>query len=115
MRFAVAVAASFLLAVSPAAAQPPERVRCIVDHGPPQDCRVTFATAAAGVRTLRFDLGRGRRVVFTGRALTGWWSGRLDGRPAMGFERNRGNVAFATTDLSHSFEWFYPYSEHGRY
>ncbi len=110
MRLAVAA----MLLAAPAAAQTPERVRCVVDHGPAQDCRVTFSTAA-GVRTLRFDMVGGRRVTFVGRAQTGWWSGRLDGKPAMGFERNRGNVAFATSDLAHSFEWYYPDSEHGRY
>ncbi len=110
MRFAVAV----MLLAAPAAAQTPERVRCVVDHGPAQDCRVTFSTAA-GVRTLRFDLANGRRVTFVGRAQTGWWSGRLDGRPAMGFERNRGYVVFSTTDLGRTFEWFYPGSQHGGY
>ncbi|HCB75589.1 MAG TPA: hypothetical protein DEP91_05365 [Sphingomonas bacterium] len=110
MRLAVAA----MLLAAPAAAQAPERVRCVVDHGPAQDCRVTFSTAG-GVRTLRFDMVGGRRVTFVGRAQTGWWSGRLDGKPAMGFERNRGNVAFATSDLAHSFEWYYPDSEHGRY
>lgn len=56
----------------------------------PQPCRMTIVTRG-GVRHLTFQLGK-RQIKFVGRAQTGWWSGRLDGKPAMGFERNRGHV-----------------------
>lgn len=90
-----------------------ERVRCVIDDGRPQPCRMSIVTRG-GVRHMTFRLGN-RQVKFVGRAQTGWWSGRLDGKSAMGFERNRGHVVYSTNDLSRSFAWFYPGSEHGTY
>ena len=102
-----------LLMVAPATAQKPEALRCVVDEKPPVACRMQ-ATTRKGVRELHFDVG-GRHVRFVGRAQGGWWSGTLDGKPAMGFERNRGHVVFSTTDLTRTFAWFYPAEEHGTY
>lgn len=112
MRF-VTLLAPVLLMAAPATAQQPEAVRCAVDGKPPIACRMQVTTRK-GVRDLRFDVG-GRQVRFVGRAQSGWWSGKLDGKPAMGFERNRGHVVFSTTDLTRTFAWFYPAEEHGTY
>lgn len=105
------LAASMLAA--PAAGSRAETVRCSVNDAPARACQMTIATRD-GVRHLRFNVA-GRRVEFVGRAQSGWWSGRLNGRPAMGFERNRGYVMFSTTDLRTRFAWWYPSSEHGTY
>lgn len=102
-----------LAVAAPAAARPAEAVRCVVDGKPPVACRMQAATRK-GVRDLRFDVG-GRQIRFVGRAQSGWWSGTLDGKPAMGFERNRGHVVFSTTDMTRTFAWFYPAEEHGTY
>lgn len=109
-----------LLLTAAAAVQPAadrdrgEVVRCSDQDRPAQPCRLKIVTRA-GVRHLVFQLGDGRRVTFVGRAQSGWWSGKLDGRPAMGFERNRGYVVFSTIDLSRTFAWFYPGQDHGTY
>lgn len=63
---------------------------------------------------MRFVL-TGREVTFVGRGGGGWWSGMLNGVPAMGFERNRGHVMFSTRDLAHRFAWWHAESEHGTY
>ncbi|AHE54687.1 hypothetical protein NX02_15015 [Sphingomonas sanxanigenens DSM 19645 = NX02] len=102
-----------LLAAAPATAQAPAAARCVEDEKPPVACRMQVTTRK-GVRDLRFDVG-GRQIRFVGRAQGRWWSGTLDGKPAMGFERNRGHVVFSTTDLTRTFAWFYPASEHGTY
>jgi hypothetical protein len=54
------------------------------------------------------------RVRFTGRSQGAWWSGQLDGQPAMGFELNRGHVV-STSDLKMTFEWWSKDNEHGTY
>lgn len=102
-----------MLAASQAEASPAETVRCSIDDAPARACRMAITTRD-GVRHLRFSVA-GRRIEFVGRAQSGWWSGKLNGRPAMGFERNRGHVVFSTVDLRTRFSWWYPSSEHGRY
>ena len=101
------------MVVAPAAAQGPEAARCSLDYAPDLACTVSDEVEN-GVHHMTFRLD-GREVIFVGRSQTGWWSGELDGRPAMGFERNRGHVVFSTTDLEMVFAWWYPGQEHGSY
>ena len=99
-----------------ASASPPaagERVRCSFDHGPARACVMTDSVDR-GVHRMNFTAGRDR-TTFIGRSNSGWWSGRLNGRAAMGYERNRGNIVFSTADLRTSFSWWYPANEHGTY
>lgn len=101
-----------LLATAPAFAAEP--VRCSWDDGPARSCTYTDTVQADGTHRMLFSAG-GKPTVFVGKPQTGWWSGRLNGKPAMGYERNRGNIVFSTTDLSHRFAWWYPTEEHGSY
>lgn len=96
-----------------ASAQESQQARCAIDYAPDRPCTMTD-TVKDGIHrmTFRFD---GREVTFVGRSQTGWWTGELDGRPAMGFERNRGHAIFSTTDLTTVFAWWYPGQEHGTY
>ena len=57
----------------------------------------------------------GKRHTFVAKENTEWWSGTLDGSPAMGFELNRGRMRISTADLTHRFEWWRPGYEHGTY
>lgn len=106
------------LAANPLAAQPrtpaTDAVRCSVDYAPAKACRLTDTVAGGGVHRMVFD-ANGRRHVFIGRKQTGWWAGKLDGRPAMGYERNRGNMVLSTYDLKTTLSWWYPGQEHGSY
>lgn len=77
-------------------------------------CRYRDTILADGRTSVTWQAGP-RRVTFLGRRQDGWWSGTLDGRTAMGFERNRGNVTFSAADLSTSFAFWFPRSEHGTY
>ena len=97
-----------------AAAVAPEAVRCTLDERPIAGCRMADTVLPDGRHRLVFT-GGVKPVVFVGRGANGWWSGTLDGRPAMGYERNRGNVVFATSDLGQTFSWWYPGQEHGTY
>lgn len=63
---------------------------------------------------MRFTMA-GQVVRFDGKAQTGWWSGRLDGKPAMGYELNRGHTVFSIADLATRFEWWYDGMRHGQY
>ncbi len=91
-----------------------EGLRCSIDYRPDRACTMTDRVEN-GVHHLEFRLDDGRRVIFIGRSQTGWWSGVLDGKPAMGFERNRSHVIFSTADLQTTFTWWRPGSEHGTY
>lgn len=91
-----------------------ERVRCTINDAPDNLCVLVDQARAPGVHRMTFLAGQ-RRIVFEGRSNSGWWSGTLNGRPAMGYERNRGNVVFATTDLKTRFAWWYPANGHGTY
>lgn len=102
-----------MLAASQAGASPAETVRCSINDAPARACQMAITTRD-GVRHIRFSVA-GKRIEFVGRAQSGWWSGKLNGRPVMGFERNRGHVVFSTTDLRTRFSWWYPSSEHGTY
>jgi hypothetical protein len=70
--------------------------------------------ATDGLQTMEFVFGN-NHVRFTGKSQTGWWSGQLNGQPAMGRELNRGHVVFSTSDLKTTFEWWSKGNEHGTY
>lgn len=91
-----------------------ETVRCSLNDGPERACIFTDQASRGGQHRMTFT-GPGIRVTFVGRANSGWWSGQLNGKPAMGFERNRGNVVYSTTDLGTRFAWWYPRNAHGTY
>lgn len=107
----------FLLPIAMLAAFPAlaaEQVRCSRDDGPAKPCTYTDTVRPDGSHRMVFSGGPGP-TIFIGKPQTGWWSGKLNGKPAMGYERNRGNIVFATTDLSSRFAWWYPTEEHGSY
>jgi hypothetical protein len=93
---------------------PSQTVRCSFDNGPAKACLMTDVVGRAGVHRMTFVAGT-KRATFVGRSQTGWWSGMLNGKPAMGFERNRGHVVYSTTDLSTFFAWWSPGNQHGTY
>ncbi|QNA86396.1 hypothetical protein G4G27_22240 [Sphingomonas sp. So64.6b] len=91
-----------------------ERVRCAINDAPDNLCVFVDQLRAPGVHRMTFLAGN-RRVIFEGRSNSGWWTGTLNGRAAMGYERNRGNIVFSTTDLKTRFSWWYPTNAHGTY
>lgn len=108
-----------IVAATTASAQPPrtpstDQVRCSLDYAPDRACRLTDTVLPGGTHRMVFRAG-GRDVTFVGRKQTGWWAGRLNGRPAMGYERNRGNMVLSTYDLRTTFAWWYPRQAHGSY
>lgn len=107
-------ASLLLLAAAAVATSAPQPVGCELNDRPLADCRLTDRIAPDGTHALTFR-GGGRVLRFVGRAGGGWWAGTLDGRPAMGYERNRGNVVLMTRDLRTSLTWWYPGQEHGTY
>lgn len=91
-----------------------QNVQCARDSAPAQACRFSDRVGADGTHTMEFRIGE-QRVRFVGKSQTGWWSGQLDGRPAMGYELNRGHTVYSTADLKNTFEWWSAGSEHGSY
>lgn len=89
-------------------------VQCSIDAAPATPCEMSDRVAQDGIHTMTFVSAQGR-TRFVGKAQSGWWSGQLDGRPAMGYERNRGRVVFSTVDLATTFEWWSQGNEHGAY
>lgn len=89
-------------------------VQCARDGATAALCQMTDRVDAPGSHDVTFASGN-TRTRFVGKAQGGWWSGTLDGRPAMGYERNRGHVVFSTTDLKTTFAWWSKGSEHGAY
>ena len=87
---------------------------CSLNYAKPVACRVADRADANGGHDVVFTLGK-RHLNFTGKSQTGWWSGTLDGKPAMGLELNRGHVRFSTTDLAISFDYWFAAMEHGTY
>jgi hypothetical protein len=91
-----------------------ESATCVFDSAPPEPCEISFTVERGNTRMVA--RGRsGKRTVFVGRRASGWWSGALDGAPAMGHERNRGNVVFSTRALDRSFQYWTRGNEHGSY
>lgn len=91
-----------------------DTVRCSLNYAPDRACRLTDTVGGGGYHRMVFVAG-GKQMIFVGKSQTGWWSGKLNGKPAMGYERNRGNVVLSTYDLSTSFSWWYPRTAHGTY
>jgi hypothetical protein len=91
-----------------------ESATCVFDAAPPEPCEIDFTVEQGSTRmTAR---GRsGKQVVFVGKRASGWWSGTLGGAPAMGHERNRGNVVFSTHALDRSFQYWTRGNAHGSY
>jgi len=89
-------------------------VHCALDGVPAKPCEMSDRVNADGTHDMTFVSAKAR-TRFIGRSQGGWWSGQLDGRPAMGYERNRGHVVFSTTDLETTFTWWSEGNEHGAY
>lgn len=101
------LAVSLVLALTAAAASAdgtPPPGRCEINDSKPDVCRMTDTVAADGTHTMVFITGQ-QRIEFVGKSQTGWWSGKLEGMPAMGREINRGHIMFSTVDLQTAFEW----------
>lgn len=92
----------------------PLQVQCVIDHAPAAPCVMRDQVAPDGTHDITFETADAS-VRFVGRAEGGWWSGELDGEPAMGYERNRGRVAYSTAALTRTFEWWSQGHEHGAY
>ena len=109
------LAAGFALAACAHADEPVRKAagaRCAADDAPAAACTMSDTVDAAGAHAIEFVIGE-RHVRFTGKSQTGWWSGQLDGQPAMGYEVNRGHIVFSTVDLKSNFEWWSAGSENG--
>lgn len=114
MKQAILLTALLVVPGAPANAQEVERVFCAFDSAPAVPCTMIDRAVRPGEHVMEFSDGK-RRVRFSGRSQSGWWSGTLNGKPAMGFERNRGHLVFSTTDLGTTFAWWYKGAEHGSY
>lgn len=115
MRIIVSIAA-LAVAALPAAAAPVtgrDKVLCLFgDAARPVPCVLTD-TVTRGGHQMVFTAGR-QRTTFVGRNNSAWWQGRLNGRPAMGYERDRGHTVYSSLDLTTRFEWWYPGGGSGR-
>ncbi|MGH9381450.1 MAG: hypothetical protein ACRD2Z_12655 [Thermoanaerobaculia bacterium] len=89
-------------------------VQCVVDYAPAQSCTLRDRVEPDGTHVMTF-VTADARTRFTGKSQSGWWSGRLNGRPAMGYELNRGHIVYSTIDLTMTFEWWSAGHEHGSY
>lgn len=89
-------------------------VHCALDGAPARPCKMSDRVEADGTHDITFVSAQSR-TRFVGKSQGGWWSGQLDGRPAMGYERNRGHVVFSTADLKTTFTWWSEGNEHGAY
>ena len=101
-----------LIAAALAAAAEP--ATCVFDTAPPEPCRIGFSVVKGATR-MQARSNSGKQAVFVGKRGSGWWSGTLDGKPAMAHELNRGNVVFSTRDLGRSFQYWTSGNEHGSY
>jgi hypothetical protein len=99
----VGLAAPFLLPTPPATGQ--DQVSCIFGDAPrPTPCTLNDVADRGGHR-MTFVAGR-LRATFVGHRNSGWWTGKLNGKPAMGYEINRGRTVYSTLDLQERFEWW---------
>ncbi len=89
-------------------------VHCALDHAPAKPCEMSDRVGPDGTHAMTFSSAQ-THTRFTGKSQTGWWSGQLNGQPAMGYELNRGHVVFSTADLKTTFEWWSEGNEHGTY
>jgi hypothetical protein len=88
--------------------------QCSSNYAPAVACKMSDNVGADETHTMEFVFGP-THVRFVGKAQTGWWSGKLEGQPAMGYELNRGHIVFSTLDLKTTFEWWTPGNQHGKY
>jgi hypothetical protein len=101
----VGLAAPFLLPPTTQAAIGQDQVVCIFGDAPrPTPCTLNDVVDQGGHR-MSFVSGR-LRATFVGRGNSGWWSGQLNGKPAMGYEVNRGHTVYSSLDLQERFEWW---------
>lgn len=91
-----------------------EAVICFADDQEPAPCRFRDSIRDHHTHVMVF-VGGAAQHIFVAKEQTEWWSGTLDGSPAMGIELNRGHMKISTVDLMHRFEWWYPNDEHGTY
>lgn len=92
-----------------------EAATCVVGDAAPQPCTMSFGIPDdAASRVVSFKIGNDN-VVFRGNNQGPWWSGALDGNPAMGYELNRGHVVFSNQKLDQQFEYWTKGNEHGSY
>ena len=111
----VILLATFAASVGVAQAGPVAwQAECSADGAAASACVIDDKVDATGVHHMGFATSD-KHHTFVGKPQTGWWSGQLDGKPAMGYERNRGHVVFSTTDLQSTFEWWSKDNEHGSY
>lgn len=103
-----------MASTAPSAGTPSEKAYCSFDMAPAVPCSVTDTVNADYVHVMHFKFP-GHAVRFEGKSQTGWWSGKLDGKPAMGYELNRGHTVYSTADLGTRFEWWTPGMQHGSY
>lgn len=107
LRLAPLVPLTLLVAAAPPAATGRDKVFCVFgDAAKPVPCILTDTASRTGHRMI-FAAGK-QRALFVGRNNSAWWSGQLNGKPAMGHETNRGHTVYSTTDLRSRFEWWYP-------
>lgn len=111
LRFLAATVLLGLAACAAVADETPSSERCEIGYAPATACRLSDTVAADGTHTMVFIAGK-QRVEFVGKSQTGWWSGKLDGQPAMGREIDRGHIMFSTVDLNKTFEWRSKGDEH---
>lgn len=108
------VSMAMLTAPACMAAAITEQVHCARDLADARPCTMRDSVGADGMHHMSFVSGD-TRTVFVGKAQSGWWSGKLDGKPAMGYELNRGHVVFSNMDLGTRFEWWSEGKQHGTY
>jgi len=103
----VGLAAPFALLPPSQAASGQDQVVCVFGDAPkPTSCILQDVVDQGGHR-MSFVSGR-LRATFVGRGNSGWWSGSLNGKPAMGYEVNRGHTVYSSLDLRERFEWWSP-------
>ncbi len=80
-------------------------VQCSRDDAAAVACEFADTVAKDGTHTMEIRHG-GQRTRFVGQRQGPWWSGRLDGKDAMGYEIDRGHMVISTRDLQSTFEWW---------
>lgn len=99
-----------------AAGTPASTLYCKLGAAAAQVCRMQTRTEPGDALTVTLNFTFGADSVrFKGQHQSAWWSGRLNDKPAMGYELNRGHTIYSTSDLSTTFEWWYGDMEHGSY
>ena len=91
-----------------------EAATCVSGSSAPVPCRLLFA-GGGDAMTLSATSTDGGEHVFKGQRQDGWWSGTLNGAPAMAHELNQGHVVFASVDLGARWEYWTAGNEHGSY